>query len=118
MRAEIPLTRHDRASRVRATLSHKGRGEQGAASLHHRAVDDVLDLLAIIFAQVAGGRGSDHDDEALLRVAEERGAVGAVPGELAGIAGHRGQALAGTPPHRKSKAKTAAMRLDIGDVVL
>src|SRR5690242_14010268 len=63
--------------------------------LHHRSVDDVLHLLAIVLSKLARCRRSHHNDKALLRVAEELRAVGAIPGELAGIARHRGQAFAG-----------------------
>src|SRR5436190_1592507 len=85
---------------------------------HHAAVDDVLDLLAIVLPKFAGRRRSYDDDQALLRVAEELRAIGAIPGELAGIARNRGQALAGTHCHAKTEAKATAMRLHVGDVVL
>src|SRR5438034_9513657 len=65
---------------------------------HHGAVDDVLDLLAIVLPKFARRRRS-HDDKALLRVAEELRAIGAIPGELAGIARNRGQTLARTHRH-------------------
>src|SRR4051812_7174407 len=87
-------------------------------SPHHRAIDDVLDLLTVVLSQFAGSRGSDHDDEPLLRIAEELRAVGAIPGELAGIAGNRGQTLAGADRNPEAETKTGAMRFDIGDVVL
>src|ERR1700761_3147063 len=89
-----------------------------APSLHHGTVDDILHLLAIIFSELAGRGGAHDHHEMLLGVTEELGAEGAVPGELAGIAGYRRQALAGA--HRDTEAKTEAraMRLDIGDVVL
>src|SRR5205085_1746502 len=51
----------------------------------HRAVDDVLHLLAIILAQLARRGRSHHHDEPLLRIAEELRAVSAIPGEFAGI---------------------------------
>jgi len=56
---------------------------------HHRSIHDVLDLLPVIFPHFAGRRRADHHDEALLGIAEELRAVGAIPGELAGIARHR-----------------------------
>src|SRR4029079_4047748 len=86
--------------------------------LHHRAVDDVLHLLSIVFSKFAGRRRSHDDDKTLLRIAEELRAIRAVPGELAGIARNRGQALAGAHGNAKAEAKATAMRLQIGDVVL
>src|SRR6267154_5209520 len=87
-------------------------------SPHHGAVDDVLNLLAIILPELTGRRGSDHHDEALLRIAEKLRAVGAVPGELAGVAGDRRQAFAGAYRHCEAKATAAAMRLHVRHVVL
>src|ERR1700752_3892895 len=90
----------------------------GAAPPHHGAVYDVLNLLAIVFSQLAGRSRADDHDQPLLRVAEELRPVGAIPGELAGIAGHRRQAFAGANGYAKPERKAGAMRLDIGDVVL
>src|SRR6185369_5165647 len=84
---------------------------------HHGAVDDVLDLLTIVLPKFAGRRRSHDDDKALLRIAEELRAVGAIPGELAGIARNRGQTLVRTHGDSKAEAKATAMRLHIGHVV-
>src|SRR6185312_221372 len=84
---------------------------------HHGAVDDVLDLLTIVLPKFAGRRRSHDDDKALLRVAEELRAIGAIPGELAGITRNRGQTLVRTHGHSKTEAKATAMRLHIGNVV-
>src|SRR5437867_13284001 len=85
---------------------------------HHGAVDDVLDLLAIVLPKFARRRRSHDDDKALLRVAEELRAIGAIPGELAGIPRNRGQTLARTHRHSKTEAKATAMWLHIGNIVL
>ena len=57
-------------------------------SLHHSAINNILDLLTIVFPKFARRRRSHDNDEPFLRVTEELGPIGAIPGELARVAWH------------------------------
>src|SRR6185437_12749570 len=54
----------------------------------------------------------------VFRIAEELRAVGAIPGELAGITRHRRLTLMGADRDAEPKTEAAEMRLDVGDLVL
>jgi hypothetical protein len=59
-----------------------------ASSLHHCAIDDVLDLLTVVFPKLARRRRSHDNHEPLLRVTEELRPIGAIPSELTRVARH------------------------------
>ena len=59
-----------------------------AGSARQGAVNQVLHLLAVILAQVAGRGGAEGHHQLLFRVGKEAGAIGAVPAEFTGVARH------------------------------
>jgi hypothetical protein len=69
-RDPTPLTRHERASRVRATLSHKGRGKKAepanpdgrSAAISAMAVPDYATMAGIYAVQASNERQATMED--------------------------------------------------------
>jgi hypothetical protein len=57
-------------------------------SPHHCTVDDILNVLAVVFPELPRRRGAYDDDETLFRIAKELRPTGAVPRELTWVARH------------------------------
>src|ERR1700687_2363300 len=88
-----------------------------AAQLGHRAVDERPHLLAIVFADLARGRGAVHHHQPFLRIGPERGAVGPVPGEIAPRPRRRRDSILKPNRDAQTEAIALAMRLDRRDVI-
>src|SRR5450432_2889314 len=87
-------------------------------SANHGSIHDVLHLLAIVLPEITGRCRAHHHDKMLLGIAKELRAIGAVPGEFTGVAGHRRQTLMRADRYAKTETESAAMWLDVSDVVL
>ena len=84
---------------------------------NYAGIDDILDLLAVVLADLSGRSRSNHHDQALLWITEKLCSVSAGPGELTWIAWNGRETLAYAYSHSEPEPKAGTVRLHISDLV-
>src|SRR4051812_43330460 len=115
-RAAASVTAERKAQSI--ATSRFGSYAHKACSACQGPIDEVLDLLAIIFPKLTRCRRAKYDHQLLLRISEEAGTVGPVPSVFPYATGYCCQPRLDSDCDSQSEPVALAMRLYGGDTVV